>query len=112
MNLLSLEWLQSIEPQGYRTQPSQFGEQVIPAGLSFEHISSGTRLQLGTEAILEITKTRTGCERLEVAQGKSISRIGPIGILAMIIVGGTINVGDQTKVIDTVRPIFNVSLAD
>jgi MOSC domain-containing protein YiiM len=102
LNLLSHEWLQSIQPKGYRTEPGQFGEQVILEGLAIDSLVPGTRLQLGNEAIIEITKTRTGCERLELAQDKSIEGIGPIGVLAKIIVGGMINVGDSIVVLEAI----------
>lgn len=41
--------------------------------------------------------------------GKSIASIGPIGILAKIIVGGTITTGDPVTVFETVWPGFNAS---
>ena len=102
LNLLSNEWLQSIQSKGYRTKPGQFGEQVILQGLSFEGLVPGTRLQLGNEAIIEIIKRRNGCDRLELAQGKSIASIGPIGVLAKIVVGGMINIGDPIVVLESV----------
>lgn len=102
LNLLSQEWLTAIRPKGYKTEPGQFGEQIIVAGLAVESLEPGTRLQLGNEACIEITKLRTGCDRLELAQGRSIEGLGPIGVLAKILAGGTIGVGDPVTVIETV----------
>ena len=101
LNLLSYEWLQSIQPLGYRTEPGQFGEQLIVRGLNFDNLKGGDRLQLGREACIEIVKGRTGCERLEAAQGKSILGIGAIGLLARVITGGEIQVGDPVLVLST-----------
>jgi len=102
LNLLSREWLDSIQPKGYKTQPGQFGEQIIVKGLDFEELKVGERLQLGDAACIEITKARTGCERLELAQGQSIKGLGGIGVLAKVVSGGVIRVGDPIKVLERV----------
>jgi MOSC domain-containing protein YiiM len=62
----------------------------------------GTRLQLGDAAVLEIVKGRSGCTRLEAAQGKSITGLGPIGMLARVITSGPIRVGDPVRVLEVV----------
>jgi MOSC domain-containing protein YiiM len=106
LNLISQEWLQMIQPLGYRTGPGQFGEQIILSGLAVESLPPGTRLQFGkgtgTTAVIEIVKARTGCTRLEAAQGKSIDGLGPIGVLARVISGGTIEIEDPVTVLETV----------
>jgi MOSC domain-containing protein YiiM len=101
LNLLSYEWLESVRSLGYRTEPGQFGEQLIVRGLEFASLNPGDRLQLGQEACIEIVKGRTGCERLEAAQGKSIAGIGSIGLLARVVAGGEIRVGDPVSVLTT-----------
>ncbi|HET6962001.1 MAG TPA: MOSC domain-containing protein [Terriglobia bacterium] len=73
---------------------------MIVAGLAVESLEPGTRVQLGNEACIEITKSRTGCDRLELAQGRSIEGLGSIGVLAKILAGGTIGVGDPVTVIE------------
>lgn len=57
---------------------------------------------LGETAVLAIVKGRTCCERLEAAQGKSIEGLGPIGVLARVVVSGPIRVGDPVAVVETV----------
>jgi MOSC domain-containing protein YiiM len=94
LNLISQEWLDSIQPKGYKTAPGQFGEQIIVSGLAMEALQAGDRLQLGAEVIIEISKLRTGCERLEAAQGRTIQGLGPLGAMARVVTGGAIAVGD------------------
>jgi len=101
LNLISLEWLAAVKPKGYRAEPGQFGEQIIIAGLAVEGLEPGDRLQLGSEALIEVTKLRTGCERLEAAQGKSRDGLGPLGAMAKVITGGAIKVGDPVVVLET-----------
>ena len=100
VNLLSAEWLSAQAAEGYRAAPGQFGEQIIVAGLAVETLPPGTLLAFGPEAILTITKGRTGCDRLEAAQGKSIADLGPIGALARVVMGGPIRVGDTVRLLE------------
>lgn len=102
VNLLSTGWLAMAAERGYRTAPGQFGEQLIVDGIDLAALSPGTRLQLGDAAVLEIVKGRTGCSRLEAAQGKPIARLGHIGLLARVVVGGSIRVGDPVAVLEPV----------
>ena len=95
LNLLSLEWLEGLAAQGFRTAPGQFGEQIIVAGMAMERLQPGVRLSLGKHAIIEISKLRTGCERFEAAQGRPRKGIEPLGALARVVEGGAIEVGDE-----------------
>ena len=103
LNLISQEWLMALQPKGYKTEPGQFGEQIILSGLAVESLEAGVRLQLGNEAQIEITKLRAPCERLEAAQGQSIEGLGYVGALAKIIVGGQIRVGDEVTILETAK---------
>jgi MOSC domain-containing protein YiiM len=98
VNLLSAEWLAMAAARGYRAGPGQFGEQLIVDGIDLVALPPGARLALGDTAVLEIVKGRTGCDRLERAQGKSIEGLGPIGVLARVANGGRIRVGDAVAV--------------
>jgi MOSC domain-containing protein YiiM len=100
VNVLSAEWLAAAAARGYRAAPGQFGEQLIVTGLDVGALPPGARLRLGPAAVLEIVKGRSGCSRLEAAQGKSIAGLGAIGVLGRVVVGGEIGVGDEVKVED------------
>lgn len=100
LNLLSSEWLANKGERGYKVQPGQFGEQIIvngllADGLALESLNEGDQIKLGEHAVIEITMPRTGCERLEAAQG-AVGLAGThIGVLARVIEGGRIRVGDS-----------------
>ena len=94
LNLLSLSWLERLKPLGYRTDPGQFGEQIIIKDMDVGELQPGDRLRLGQTATIEITKARTGCERLSAAQGQSNEAFeNQVGMLARVITGGEITVG-------------------
>lgn len=99
LNLLSTSWLAARQVEGFRTEPGDFGEQLIVDGLAIEELPKGTRVQLGATAVIEITGPRTGCERLQAAQPQSIKAIRPrIGVLARVLQGGIIRRGDAVLV--------------
>lgn len=104
LNVLSYEWLQELQPRGYRTQPGEFGEQVIIRGLAVEKLPVGSKLQIGETATIEITKARTGCERLQAAQPRPISEIQAcIGMMARVLTDGRIRVGDPVTVLTPIE---------
>lgn len=98
VNLLSREWVEALGARGYKTGAGEWGEQVVVSGIAVEMLAAGTLLAVGPDAVLEVVKPRSGCVRLEAAQGKSIEGVGPIGTLTRVITGGRIAVGDPVVV--------------
>lgn len=96
VNLLTSDWLAKMTAAGYRTAPGEFGEQLIVDGLALAEIQPGDHIRIGDEAVLEITKPRTGCSRLEAAQGRSVDPAlkAAIGYMARVVQGGLIRVSD------------------
>lgn len=103
VNLLTADWLAMMAGRGYRTGPGEFGEQLIVDGIRFNKLKPGLQLAIGDSAVIEITKARTGCDRLEAAQGKTIPAPikAAIGHMARVVHGGTIRTGDPIRVLDT-----------
>ena len=101
INLLSQEWLLRLQDLGYRIRPGQFGEQIILAGVDLEELNVGDRLQLGATAFLEITQARNPCRRLHTVQQLPVDELKTIGVMAAVIAGGTIRVGDPVYILPT-----------
>jgi MOSC domain-containing protein YiiM len=96
---MSAESLASLAGEGFRISPGQMGEQLIVAGLVVDTLPVGTRLQIGDEACIELTQPRTGCNRFEAYQEKSAQQAAArLGMMANVIVGGTIRVGDPVTI--------------
>ncbi len=98
VNILSLDWVEALGAQGYRTAPGSFGEQLIVGGLDNQALLPGARLSIGEQAVVELTKSRTGCERLEAAQQRRPLAGEAIGMLARVLKGGKIRVGDRVEI--------------
>lgn len=102
VNLIPTDWLEMMAAKGYKTGPGDFGEQLIVDGITFDEMTPGMQLRIGDEAVLELTKSRTGCERMEAAQGRKVDiaiREAGLGYLAQVIQGGVIKVGDAIRVL-------------
>jgi uncharacterized protein YdeI (YjbR/CyaY-like superfamily) len=103
LNLMSFETLEALREGGFSTLPGQMGEQIVVQGLEMGKLSAGDRLQIGDQALVEIVNQRTGCERFEHIQGKSRElAAGRMGVMATVITGGRIAVGDPVKLLRAV----------
>lgn len=99
INLMCAEVLAKLKDEGFQTDPGQMGEQVVISGIPAESFVPGARLRIG-EALLEVTIPRTGCERFETIQGRSKASVaGRLGVLAKVLEGGTIGLGDEVTLL-------------
>jgi MOSC domain-containing protein YiiM len=102
LNIMSYETLTNLRTQGFYTEPGQMGEQIVIHQLDVDNLPSGTRLQLGAEAVIEVLKPRTGCDRFEKYQKKLRTQAAnQMGQMARVITGGSIRVGDPVKMLHT-----------
>lgn len=103
LNLMSFETLEALRKEGFNTQPGQMGEQIVIRGLEVGKLSAGDRLQIGEQACVEVVNQRTGCQRFEQIQGKSPKLVaGRMGVMATVVSGGRIAVGDPVKLLTEV----------
>ena len=105
LNIMSRETLDGLAGEGFMTQPGQMGEQIVVSGLDIDLnlLPEGAQIQLG-DAVIEVYKPRTGCERFEAIQGLPPSKAANrMGVIAGVIKSGTIKVGDPVAVLEDVR---------
>jgi MOSC domain-containing protein YiiM len=69
LNVMARETLEQLSAEGLRTAPGEMGEQIVVSGMGVDRLAPGIRLQLGEEAVIEVIKPRTGCDRLRRIQG-------------------------------------------
>ena len=100
LNIMSYETLVGLEGEGYKVAPGEMGEQIILQGIDVNVLQTGDRLQIGS-AVVEILKPRTGCDRFEKIQTLTKEQCaGRMGMMAGVVVSGTISVGDPVKVLE------------
>src|SRR5579884_1053714 len=101
LNIMALESLEQLRAEGYRTALGEMGEQIVVSGININKLAAGTRLRFGKDAVIEVVKPRTGCDRLRQIQGCTPAQVaGRIGIMARVLVGGAIQLGDAVALID------------
>jgi len=65
--LYSLEHILRLQAEGHPIFPGSTGENVTVAGLDWERLEPGTRLALGDEVQIEITRYTTPCNSMEAS---------------------------------------------
>jgi MOSC domain-containing protein YiiM len=98
LNVMSAETLATLATQGYATGPGQMGEQLVLDGLDVDGLAPGDQIRIGSAAVIELVKARTGCDRFEHIQGQP--RTGArLGYMARVATAGDIRVGDPVQVV-------------
>lgn len=80
--------------------PGELKENITTAGVSLAQLTAGSRLRLG-EALLEVTLDCAPCAFVDAVQPGLQEKIrGRRGLLARVIAGGQIRVGDAIEILD------------
>jgi len=109
VHLLHEELFSEVLDVGLRVLPGQLGENITTRGLNVLSLGVGTRLRLGTHAVVEITGLRNPCAQIEefspgllaavsgrAADGSLIRRAG---VMAIVIEGGLVHAGDPITLV-------------
>lgn len=80
--------------------PGIVKENITTTGIDLMSLSGKSRIQVGEEAILEITKSCAPCSRMEEIRPGLFKEIaGRRGMLTRVIKSGAIRVGDMLRII-------------
>ncbi len=73
-------------------------ENITATGIEIHSLKEGDRVSLGGDAVVEITGHCAPCARMdEIRDGLRVALEGQRGMLATVISGGTVNVGDEVR---------------
>jgi MOSC domain-containing protein YiiM len=112
LNVMFAEAVVELEAEGFHVAPGELGEQIVIAGLPIETRTPGAQLRIGISAVISLDYPRTGCARFERIQQRSKSdAAGRLGMMARVLVGGEIVVGDEIEalgpeVVETQKELF------
>jgi MOSC domain-containing protein YiiM len=102
LNVMFAETVAELRSEGSHALPGELGEQIVITGLPPGARAPGVQLQIGENAVISLDFYRTGCTRFEhIQQRPKKSVAGRLGIMARVLVGGEIAVGDQVVVLST-----------
>jgi MOSC domain-containing protein YiiM len=103
--LYALERIVDLQAEGHPIYPGSTGENLTLVGLDWAQVVPGTRLRLGQEVQVEITRYTTPCQKIAASfAGGQIQRMsqdahpGWSRVYARVLSPGTIRVGDAIRI--------------
>ena len=108
VHLMHAELFDELRLKGFVVQPADLGENVTTSGIDLLALPSGTRLHLGTSAIVEITGLRNPCIQIDHFQrglmAATLDRdalgnpVRKAGVMSIVIAEGDVRPGDSIRV--------------
>ncbi len=108
LHLLQSELFDELVARDHAVFPGELGENVTTRGLDLLALPAGTRLRLGTQAVVELTGLRNPCSQIDRfqpglmaavldrdAQGALVRKAG---VMAVVLQGGDVAAGDAIGV--------------
>jgi MOSC domain-containing protein YiiM len=103
--LFSAERIDALVAEGHPISPGSTGENITIRGIDWDLVVPKTRLQLGDEVVLEITRQTTPCTTIRGSfKDKDSNRIhnkvhpGWSRMYAKVLSGGTVRPGDSATI--------------
>lgn len=104
IHLVHAELLDELATRGFKIGPGDIGENVLTRGIDLLGLSTGTRLRLGTDALIEVTGLRNPCVQLDrfrpglmaavLDRAPDGQLIRKAGVMAIVLANGEIRPGD------------------
>lgn len=115
VHLMQAELFAELADKGFAVSPGQIGENVTTRGIDLITLSRGTRLQLGAEAMVEITGLRNPCSLIDKVTERGVmaatlekrndgTLIRKSGVMAIVLAGGDVRAGDTITVLPPAGP--------
>jgi len=108
VHLIHAEFHDELKANGFNVSAGQMGENITTRGLDLLDLPTGTRLHLGSAAIVEITGLRNPCYQLDdfqnglmkacVYKDEDGNIIRKTGVMSIVLTGGEVRAGDIIKV--------------
>jgi MOSC domain-containing protein YiiM len=108
VHLIHAELHDALRDAGFVVAPGDMGENITTRGLDLLALPTGTRLALGSLAVVEITGLRNPCVQLDRFQpglmAATLDRdaagnlVRKAGVMAIVLTGGEVRAGDAIGV--------------
>ncbi len=101
LSLLALESIRKMQDLGLKVHPGSFAENITTEGISLPELPLGTRLRLGSEALVEVTQIGKVChDRCAIFRLAGDCVMPKEGIFVRILKGGKVKPGDLIQVLE------------
>ena len=108
VHLIHAELLDELRDAGFDIAPGRMGENITTRGVGLLGLPVGTRLRIGTSAIVEITGLRNPCAQLDGIQPGLMQAVldhdpdgnlvRKAGVMAVVIASGVASPGDAIRI--------------
>nr|WP_297426668.1 MOSC domain-containing protein [uncultured Actinotalea sp.] len=108
VHLLHAELFDEVADDGYVVVPGAMGENVTTLGVDLLALPAGALLELGEDAVVEITGLRNPCKQIDGLgrglMGRMVSRrrdgsvVRKAGVMAVVRRGGVVRAGNEVRV--------------
>jgi len=103
VSLLAIESIDKMRAAGLDVGPGDFAENLTTRGVDLYSLPIGTRLQVGSKALLEITQIGKIChDRCAIYHQAGDCVMPREGVFAIVLQGGVVKAGDDLLVIEQV----------
>ena len=103
--LFSMERIRELQREGHAIVPGAAGENITVEGVDWDSVAPDSRLELGGEVVLEVTRYTSPCFNIKASfVGGDYARIsqkrhaGWSRVYARVVTPGTVRVGDPVRV--------------
>jgi MOSC domain-containing protein YiiM len=104
--LYSLERIEALRAEGHPIGPGAIGENLTLAGIDWDGVVPGTRVEIGDSVVLEVTRYTTPCRTIrgafadgDVLRVDQNRRPGWSRVYARVVAEGTVRPGDPVRVV-------------
>ncbi|MGV3569239.1 MAG: MOSC domain-containing protein [Ramlibacter sp.] len=108
VHLLHAELFDELVGRDFAVFPGDMGENVTTAGIDLLGLPTGTRLQLGAAAVVEVTGLRNPCAQIDrfqpgltaavIDRSPAGAIIRKAGVMGVVLAGGEVRPGDPIVV--------------
>ena len=100
VSLLAVESIDRIRQKGLEVTPGDFAENITTTGLKLWELPLGTRLTVGSQALLEVTQVGKEChDRCAIYHQVGDCVMPREGIFTRVLRGGTVKPGDNINIL-------------
>jgi MOSC domain-containing protein YiiM len=108
VHLIHVELFDELKASGFNVAPGEMGENISTGGIELLNLSAGTRLLIGSTAVVELTGLRNPCAQLDSIQRglmrATLARdtlgrvVRKAGVMSIVLVGGEVGPRDSIRV--------------
>ncbi len=108
VHLIAGELLAALKADGFPIEPGMLGENITTSGIDLVGLPTGTRLRIGTSAVVEVTGLRNPCVQIENFHEGLLSAVlerdgqGHVrrksGVMSIVLTSGDVAPGDPIHI--------------